>query len=113
MISYSYHIMWQIYESAVSLKWTVGNMTSWGLCILTISFIFTSKIHGVAAIQLPVSLVGGVAKPWAEIYILLIVFRFVTFVTAAMELMSMPVPWCKNIGPSSVKSQCKWCNSCI
>ena len=72
--------------------------------MLNISSIYTSEKHQVAVIHLPISLVGIVAIQYAGICMLLIVFRFIIFVTESMELMSISVPYCKTIHPLLVQS---------
>ena len=70
-------------------------MITWGFWILIISLVSTSKTHGVVVLHLPVLLVGMVAVEWLRICTSLKVFKWVTFLTVPIGLMTILAPWCK------------------
>ena len=82
--------------SVSSCKWTAGNMTSQGFWILIISLVYTSNVQVVVLLHLPVCSVHMVAKEWARISTLPMVFKWVTFVTLSIELMSILASTWKN-----------------
>ena len=78
---------------------SVHSMNSWVLWIANTSLMPTSYIHRVLVRHFLVFLVGIDTKEWAGSSILLIVLKWVIFVTRCVESISTFVPWGKNIQP--------------